>query len=302
VRGAPRDALLSREITPDQRGRAFGIQRAMDHGGALAGGVVGACLIYFHLATLEQLFWWTLLPGGMAVLIILLFVRERDQAVSAGASKPVLSIGASWRQQSPTVRRYLVVLGIFALGNSTDMLLLALSHERFLAANLPRERADAAVLLLWAWLHVVKSMSSPWGGRLSDRIGRLPTVCAGWFIYAVVYAGFALWASPVAPWVLFAVYGLYYGLVEGPQRALVADLSPDPDRRGMAYGLFHFVTGMAALPASLLCGGLWWWLKGVTWQGIDLGPLTAFGTGAALALLAAVLLPWALRVREKVSG
>ena len=283
VRGAPRDALISRQIPADIRGRAFGVQRALDHAGALSGGLVGAALLWSGLVTLNGLFLATIVPGGLAVLAIALFVREEAPVPVANPERPTLR--QSLAAQPAPVRRLLLVLGLFALGNSTDLLLLALARARFLAAGLAPNAADALCLLLWAWLHVVKTVASPFGGRLSDRVGRAPVLRAGWLVYALVYIGFALIDSAFAPWALFLGYGVYYGLAEGTERALVADLSPDPDRRGMAYGLFHFVTGTVALPASLLCGVLWQWV----------GPAAAFGAGAVLALVAAALLPWALR-------
>ena len=142
--------------------------------------------------------------------------------------------------------------------------------------------AEAAVPLLWAALHVVKSASSLWAGILSDRIGRRGAIIAGWLTYAAVYAGFAVVGSAGQVWGLFLVYGLYFGLTEGVEKALVADLTPAA-ARASAYGAYHTAIGITALPASLLTG----WL----WQRFDAG--VAFGTGAVLAAAAAILL-WAL--------
>ena len=285
IRGAPRDALVSVHVHPAQRGRAFGVQRALDHAGALAGGLIAAAALYLEWVTVEQLFWWALLPAGVGVLIILLFVHDKPtNAAPPKEQTPALSLRQAWRVQPAAMKRFAAVMGVFSLGNSTDMLLLKLAHDQFIDGGMAENIATAALPLLWAWLHVVKSLATPWGGRLSDRVGRAPTLRAGWLVYAVVYAGFAFGTGSIMPWVLFGCYGLYYGLVEGPQRALVADLSPDPRRRGMAYGLLHAVVGLTALPASLLCGGVWLWL----------GVAPAFLVGGALALLAALLLPWAL--------
>jgi MFS family permease len=190
------------------------------------------------------------------------------------------------------VRRYLLVLTLFALGNSSDALLLARAVEQMKADGISQATAAALLPLLWAWLHVAKSLSSPWGGALSDRRGRVRPVVSGWLLYALVYAGFALVSAWWAPWILFAVYGVYYGLVEGTERALVADLESDPARQGTAFGLYHFVIGIAALPSSALCGWLWQWADRLLYHGA--GPVIAFGFGALLALIAAILLPWAM--------
>jgi MFS family permease len=292
IRGAPRDAIISVQIRPEQRGRAFGVQRALDHAGALVGGLLAAGVLWAGWASIEQLFWWTLVPGSIAVLIIVVFVHERrddgvetsTQGAHARPATAALSLGQSWQAQPTAMKRFLAVMAVFSLGNSTDMLLLKMAHDQFLEAGFAAKSANASLPLLWAWLHVVKTLAVPYGGRLSDRVGRAPTLRAGWIVYAVVYVGFAFAGGPIWPWILFGIYGLYYGLTEAPMRALVADLSADPKRRGLAYGLLHGVVGITALPASILCGGLWWWL----------GPIPAFITGGVLALLAAVLLTWAL--------
>lgn len=291
IRGAPRDAILSREVQGDQWGRAFGLQRAMDHAGALTGSLVASGLMFFGVVTLEhlsRLFWWTLLPSGLAVVLILLFVHEKEGAGSSAAMKgqeTSLSLQSALRALPPSMKRYLVVLSVFSLGNSTDALLLLRARDQMTEGGLSLHTATALMPMLWAWLHVVKSLSSTQGGPLSDRHGRRKLASSGWTLYAVVYCGFALWSGSLAPWVLFGVYGVYYGLVEGPERALVADLCPDPDRRGSAYGMFHFVVGLLALPASALCGALW------RMGGAVHGPQVAFLTGGALALVAALSLP-----------
>jgi MFS family permease len=289
IRGAPRDALFSREVPDELRGRAFGVQRSMDHGGALLGALVASLLLAMNWATLNELFYWCTIPGAAAVLVILLFVRERAPSAHSPSTKQPFSLVNAWRHTNSTFKRYLLVVAVFSLANSTDMLLLYLALERMREAGMNEPHALATMPLLWAWLHVIKSISAPWGGRLSDRVGRKAPVACGWLLYAVVYAGFALTPSTVAGvvvlWLLFGLYGVYYGLVEGPTLALIADLCPDATRRGGAYGLFHFVTGITALPASLMCGALWLYIN----------PATAFLLCAALALVSAASLPWALR-------
>jgi MFS family permease len=168
----------------------------------------------------------------------------------------------------------LVVLALFTLGNSSDAFLLLRARGAGVG--------DAAVPLLWAALHVMKSPSALGAGVLSDRVGRRAAIVAGWLVYAAVYVGFALADSPAMVWALFLVYGLHFGLTEGVEKALVADLVP-AELRGSAFGLYNTAIGVAALPASLLTGALWQ----------AFGPAVAFGTGAALAALAALCL-WIL--------
>ena len=135
----------------------------------------------------------------------------------------------------------------------------------------------------WEFDHYIDLENVP-GGMLADRFRPAPMILAGWLLYAAVYAGFAAAVAPWQIWALFGVYGLFYGLTESPEKALVAELSP-PQLRGRAFGVFHFAVGLGALPASLLFGVLWQWK----------GAPAAFATGAGFALLAALLLPLALR-------
>jgi MFS family permease len=161
------------------------------------------------------------------------------------------------------------VLAAFTLGNSSDAFLLLRAQEAGVGI--------AAIPLLWTFHHLVKAAGSTAGGSLSDRVGRKATIAAGWAVYAATYAGFALASSAWQVWALFGVYGLYHALCDGPERALVADLS-GPGTRGRAFGLYHAVTGALLLPASLVTG--------VLWQ--SLGAAAALAWGAALASAAAL--------------
>jgi len=164
---------------------------------------------------------------------------------------------------------FLVVVFVFTLGNSTDAFLLLRAKE----LGVPVALAP----ILWATLHLVKSVSNIPGGSLSDRIGRRPTLIAGWIVYALVYFLFARATQAWHAWVLFAAYGVYFGLTEGALLALVADVAPR-DRRGAAYGWYYLALGIGALPASILFGVVWdKWGAGV-----------AFSAGASLALAAAL--------------
>jgi MFS family permease len=158
---------------------------------------------------------------------------------------------------------------LFTLGNSTDALLILRATELGVSA--------ALVPILWAVLHVVKSLSSTPGGVLSDRLGRRPLIIGGWMVYAAVYLGFAFASATWHAWALFIAYGLYFGMTEGVEKALVADLVP-ANVRGAAFGWYNLTIGLAALPASLIFGGLWQ----------VYGARVAFVTGAALSLVAAV--------------
>jgi len=265
VRGAPRDALLA-EVTPtDQRGRAYGFHRAMDHAGAMAGPLLASMVLLFT-DDLRIVFAAAAVPAALAMATLIFGVREDERAPAAlptpNRSGLAAPLGSGFR-------RYLVVLAVFTLGNSSDAFLLLRAQETGLPV--------ALIPALWAWHHLIKAGGSTWGGTLSDRVGRKRAILFGWAVYGLSYAGFAFAGSPLAIVGLFALYGVFHALTEGPERALVADLSA-PDVRGRAFGLFHAVTGAALLPASLLTGLLWQ----------RFGAPVALGTGAALAGVAAL--------------
>ncbi|HEX6863863.1 MAG TPA: MFS transporter, partial [Thermoanaerobaculia bacterium] len=240
IRGAPRDALIADSVDPSVRGRAFGFHRAADHAGAVVGPLLAFALLRWADLDLRHLFLWTAVPGALAVAALVFGVREVPRAPAE--TKPKVDL------RTPLGRRFWAFLGVlllFTLGNSTDAFLL------LRAADLG---VDAALIpILWAMLHIVKSLSSTPGGALSDRIGRKPLLVAGWLIYAAVYFGLGRAGAAWHVWALFAVYGIYFGLTEGVEKALVADLVP-ADRRGAAFGWYNLALGVGALPASLLFG------------------------------------------------
>jgi len=274
VRTSPRDALIADSVGPELRGRAYGFHRSMDHAGALLGPLVAAGLLGWFAFDLRTVFWCAAVPGLLAVLLIAGGVREvpRPPLPKRSAGKLSLPHGQ--------LRTYLLILLLFTLGNSSDAFLLLRAGELGVTpARLP---------LLWAFFHLIKMGSVFPFGALSDRIGRRGVIVAGWGVYAAAYLGFALATSELHIWLLFAGYGLFYGLTEGAEKALVADLAI-PSERGAAFGWFNAAIGLGALPASLLFGVLWQWY----------GPLAAFGCGAALAGVAAVLLVTMVRVETR---
>ena len=285
IRTAPRDALIADSVDPAIRGRAFGFHRAADHAGAVVGPLVAFAALSWGGLTLRTVFWLAAIPGAVALLVLIIAVRETarggppDEHGVRRTPEPRHLDSAAPIEPPPRdvrFRRYLGVLLLFTLGNSTDAFLL------LRAADLGVPVALAPVL--WASLHVVKSLASTPGGALSDRVGRRPVIVAGWLLYAATYLGFAVATESWHAWALFALYGLYFGMVEGTEKALVADLVPAA-RRGAAFGWYNLVIGIGALPASIAFGLLW------DWRGAGV----AFITGAALALLAALGLLVAVR-------
>jgi MFS family permease len=213
---------------------------------------------------LRSVFLCAALPAAVCMLVLVFTVREapRRRVEVAVRDGPRPPLGDSFG-------RYLALLALFTLGNSSDAFLLLRAQERGVGL--------AAIPLLWSFHHVVKAATSTWAGTLSDRIGRRFTIVAGWGVYAAAYAGFAFAPGPAAPWLLFAVYALHHAATEGPERAFVADLAGS-QARGRAFGVYHAVTGAMLLPGNLLTG----WL----WQAH--GAAAALGLGAACALAASL--------------
>jgi len=266
IRNAPRDALIAESVDPSIRGRAFGFHRAMDNAGGILGPLIAFTVLTWHVAELRTVFWLAGIPAVLSVMVLLLFVRDVPRAESAAAAGTGLDL------TRPMGARFWQVMGViflFTLGNSTDAFLLLRANQ----LGVPVALAP----ILWAALHVVKTASNVPGGVLSDRIGRRPTLIAGWLLYAAVYFGFARATSAWQAWALFAVYGLFFGLTEGSERALVADMV-SLERRGTAFGWYNLAIGLGALPASLLFGFVW----------DRAGAPTAFVMGASLALVAAI--------------
>ena len=271
IRNAPRDALIADSVEPSLRGRAFGFHRAADHAGAVIGPLIAFAILATTGASLRLVFLLAAIPGVLAVAVLVLGVREVPRDTPPPGAPPDLA--------QPLGRRfwgYLTVLFVFTLGNSTDAFLLLRAAQLGVPA--------ALVPVLWALLHLVKSAAAMPAGVLSDRVGRVPLIAGGWLVYAVVYFALGFATAPWHAWALFAVYGVYFGMTEGVERALVADLVP-PRARGAAFGWYNLAIALGALPASVLFGVLWD-MKGVT---------AAFTFGGAVALLAAAGLPLALR-------
>jgi len=271
IRGAPRDALIADSTDKSTLGKAFGFHRSMDHAGAVVGPIIAFGLLSLFPGNYRVVFWFATIPAALCVLTLALFVQEKRINV-ASTQKVSLSL----KPFDSRFKLYLVILFIFTLGNSSDAFLIL--RAKALGVS------DRMVPILWAVFHVVKVLTSTPGSALSDKIGRRKVIIAGWCVYGMIYLGFAFASNHVHIWWLFLLYGIYFGLTEGTEKALVADLVPS-ELRGTAYGLYSFAIGVGALPASLLLG--------VLWQTFN--PTVAFIFGASMALFAAFLFASAIR-------
>jgi MFS family permease len=287
VRTASRDALIADSVGAKERGRGFGLHRAMDTSGAVIGLIIAAIIVYLipgdGLNLGKDAYRWMVIigviPSALAVLVLVTLVRERRKtALKSDGAKEGISAAAKPTPFSLQFKLYLFVIALFTLGNSSDFFLILRAQN--VATPLLQ---IVLMLILFNATYALVAMPM---GILSDKLGRKKVIVLGWLIYGLVYLGFALANGIWQVWVLFAIYGVFYGICEGAAKAFVADMVP-VERRGTAYGLYNGIVGIMALPASLIAGVLW----------DKINPASTFYFGAGLALLA--MLGMVLFIRER---
>jgi MFS family permease len=297
VRTAPRDAIVADSTTKEQLGRSFGFHRAMDQFGAVIGPGIAALVLFARPGGYRTVFWISLVPGALCVLVIALFIKERrrrsttldampgpsgDPAASGEAGTPSAAgiAGAPVAEAGPTGRgrrlrgpllSYLLVTGVFALGNSSDAFLILRASDLNVAA--------ALIPILYLVFNLVYAGLSIPAGLLADRVGRRTLALVGFLVFAAAYSWMAVAKSQAAAWGVFAVYGVYMGIADGNGRALLAEFSSGK-RHGTAFGAYHMVVGLGALPASVIAGLLY----------ERVSPSAPFWMGAGAAALAAVMM------------
>ena len=278
IRGAPRDAILADSVAPEKRGLAFGFNRAADHLGAVIGPVIAFILLSYiandpknpTARDYSQVFLFASIPVVLGLFVIIFFVKEEKREPHE-IQENLTPIKLSLKEFDGNFKRFLITLSLFTLSNSTDAFLLLRAEQTGIA--------PAVLPLLWMVLHFSKVIFSLIGGDLSDKFGRKTLIFSGWIIYALVYAGFAFVTETWQTWALFIIYGMYFGLTEGVEKALVADLVSN-EKRGTAYGFYNLAFSITVLPASIIFGALW------TYYGAS----TAFLISAFISICAAVLL------------
>lgn len=275
LRTSPRDALLAASVSPDHRGLAFGVHRALDNAGAVIGPLLAALLLAWGLP-LKDIFLWSIVP---ALLCFALALGIREAPSVTTLTSPV-DTTFSWQLNTlpPVFKRYLLVVALFTLGKSSSMFLLLRAQELGVA--------PAHIPLLWGAVSAVAMLFSAPLSALSDRLSRTRLLTAGYAAYGLLYWGLGLLDVQDSPllFVLFAGYGLFLAATEGVEKALVADLAP-AERRGTAFGWFNLTAGLFLLPASILFGSLY----------ETFSPLLAFAFSGSCALLAAGLLHFRVR-------
>lgn len=273
LRSAPRDALIAGAVPAAESGRAFGFHLAMDHAGAVVGPLLATGLLLLGVEV-RTVFALTLIPGLLAVASI--FVVKEPEVVAPSVEQRAKNDATPL---PPKLRSLLVIIGFFALGNSSDAFLLLRAGELGVKT--------ALLPMAWLLLNLSKMFWAARGGDWSDRTARHRLILAGWAVYAVSYGLFAVARESWQAWVLLGFYGAFAGLTEPVEKALVKELTPSA-LHGRAFGVYHAVMGAIAIPSGLLTGFLWQ----------QFGPAAALGTGAVIAAISAVaLIRWSRELR-----
>ncbi|UOF90289.1 MFS transporter [Fodinisporobacter ferrooxydans] len=267
MRGAPRDAFLADATNKEERGKAFGFRRSMDTLGAALGPLAAFWILDAFPGKYRAVFWASAIPGVLAVLILVFFLAEEKKEIHSARGLPKFGFQSLGRP----FMVFTFISTLFTIGNFSDAFLVLRAQNVGMTPSV--------IPLAYLLFNVVCSIFSTPLGVLSDRFGRRPVLVSGFFIFACIYFGFGMIHRASWVWVLFAVYGFYYAATEGIQKAYIADIVAET-QRGIAMGTYSAVTGLAALPASILAGVLW----------ETFGPSVAFATGGMLAAIAGILL------------
>ncbi len=277
IRTSPRDALVADSIEEKQRGIAFGFHRAADTGGAFLGLLIALLVVWLaqkngltlNRGTFQTLVLISIIPGLIAVAS--LAFGARDVAVTSTRERPRIS----FKDLGRPFLTFMVIVGIFDIGNSSDAFLVLRAQNVGLSV--------VGILAMLVTFNAIYTLVSAPAGDLSDRVGRRRVIIGGWLVYALIYLGFALAGRGWQVWVLYAMYGVYYGLAYGTAKAMVADIVPK-NLLGTAYGTYNAILGLLDFPASVIAGVLW---QGIgNWQGF--GAPAPFFFGGGMALIAAI--------------
>ena len=274
LRGAPRDAILADATPETMRGRAYGLNRGMDYAGAVLGSLIAAAVLAWWGATVQQVILLSTLPGVVVLLLLALMPNPVTQA-QVEAARMAECAPLRWALLPPALRRYLPVLALACFAMASEAFIMLRGHELGMST--------VVLLLLWAWLAALQSAVALAAAPLSDRMSKRTLTLLNWSSLAIGYLSLAAAGTPVGMWLAVSVYGVVSGVSEGVERSLVSELA-GPGLKGTAFGWYHMISGVAAIPAGLLFGLIW-----------NLaGPATAFGATAMLALASALWLKLAL--------
>lgn len=278
LRGAPRDAILADATPSNMQGRAYGLNRGMDYAGAVVGTLIAAAVLAWSGLAVEQVILWSAVPG-VAVLGLLVALPSRSGQTPAPAAQ-VARVQLSWRDLSPELRHVLVAVAGFSMARASEAFIVLRGHEL--------GQSVVQLLLLWAWLAALQSLTALVAAPWTDRIEKRRLVPRQWVGMAIGYTALAGATTTAGLWLAVSLYGVLSGASEGVERALVSEMA-DADRKGTAFGWYHLLTGVGAIAAGLLIGGLWQ-LAGAS---------LAFAAAAALTLVCSVWLGQSPARRER---
>lgn len=266
IRTAPRDAIIAESTEPTHLGRAFSFHRSMDTMGAVIGPAVALLLLQRRSNSYQSVFWLSILPGLVAVLIIVFFVKEGSRFKKVAASLPQLTFKHfDWR-----VRFFILIAALFALGNSSDAFLILKAQQ----VGVPSVLIPAVYLTF----NLVYTFSAIPAGMAADRYGKKRLILLGFLLFSGLYFGFGVASTPMTIWILFGAYGIFMGLTEGIQKAFLASILP-ADYKATAFGVYATCVGLATLPSSVIAGILW----------EKVSPAATFYFGSSTAALSAIL-------------
>ncbi len=270
IRVPPRDALIAESCTPENRGKGFGLHRSMDNVGSILGPLLAFSLLIYLNNDYRALFWIASIPAFLAIGILTFVVSEKARDLSQ-TETPSVNRRFNLKQFNRNFKLFLIATTVFEMANSSNAFLLLRVKDLGLSLEL--------IPIIYLFSNIFKTISSMPGGILSDKFGRRNVLAIGWIFYGISYFGFAFITSVTQAWVIFGIYGLFYGMTEGVKKALVADLVPK-EARGSAYGIHTFLVNFPQLPASLLLG--------ILWQKYNAA--VAFSVGASFAIVGGFLL------------
>ncbi|OFY64813.1 MAG: MFS transporter [Bacteroidetes bacterium RBG_13_42_15] len=277
IRTAPRDSLIAGSITAGDSGRSFGLQKAMDNSGAIAGPLIAFTMLSLLPGNYRLIFLIAGIPALLAIFVIIFGIRE------ARKSRYELFTRFHFRELPVKYYLFLGIIFIFTLGNSTDALLMVKANEVGVKV--------ALIPLVYLVTSVVSVLASIPVGSLADRIGKEKIMITGFLIYAVVYYGFGVTTTTGAIVALFALYGLYSAATDGIQKAFISDMT-GKNKKGTGLGIYNALLGITLLPASLIAGLLY----------DKVNSSIPFYFGAATAAISAILmLVYSLKYKRTIS-
>lgn len=266
VRTAPRDAILAESTETAYLARAFSLHRSMDTLGAVVGPLTAFFILGLFQNNYRLVFWMSIIPGIIAVLLIIFFITEKGKERTLAAERPRLTLRHfNWR-----FRIFIVIAAIFAFGNSSDAFLILKAQQTGIQPTL--------IPIVYLTFNLLYALSAIPAGMAADRFGKRRIILLGFILFSLVYYGFAVTEDSRGIWGLFVLYGIFMGLTEGIQKAYLATIIP-PDFKATAFGVYNTVVGLATLPASIIGGWLW----------DAFSSSATFYFGSAMAAVAAVL-------------